>query len=109
MRARRQEIHNQLAKTQNRQEPDAPPRPSVAAIEETEKFKGPDAEPTHVQKNEGERNFETAAAEQAAATGRPQPAVLEEIREKLRSRSGRSSSPPSRRARSIGRIVWASS
>ncbi len=83
MRARVNELHDELlANTANRQAPDAPPRPSSLAMEQTDKFKGPIPEPTPEQKNEGERNLEQKAAEEADATGQSKDSVLDKLKAK---------------------------
>jgi hypothetical protein len=82
MRQRREELRAELkAKSENR-ETDETPRRSVTAMEETEKFKGPVAEPTPTQKAEGEKNLHEAAKKRAEATGESHEKALEQIVEK---------------------------
>lgn len=55
------------------------PRPSVQAMEQTEKFKEPVLEPTSEQKEEAQRNLEHTAKERATVTGRPPAEIVEEL------------------------------
>ncbi|HZQ55280.1 MAG TPA: ATP-binding protein [Bryobacteraceae bacterium] len=82
MRERREELRAELkARAENRETEEAPRR-SVAAMEETEKFKGPVPEPTSAQKAEAEKNLQEAARQRAQTTGEAPEKALEHIAEK---------------------------
>lgn len=77
MRSRFGQLQKALkAKAENTVNANGEPRPSVSAMESTEKFKGTVSEPTTAQREEAEKNVEAAAADRAAASGRP----VEEVR-----------------------------
>jgi len=79
MRARFEELQIELkAKAQNVVTGDAP-RPSVLAMEESEKFKGTVQEPTPAQQEAATKNLEEFAASKAETTGQPKEQVLKEL------------------------------
>ena len=66
------------AKSENRASKDGV-RPSVHAMEESEKFKGTVPEPTPAQQEEANKNIEALAAERAETTGQPRDKIIEEL------------------------------
>ena len=66
------------AKSQNRAAEEGP-RPSVLAMEQSEKFKGTVPEPTPAQQEEAKKNIEDFAAERAEITGEPKEKVIEKL------------------------------
>lgn len=54
-------------------------RPSAAAMEQSEKFKGTTPEPTPAQREEAQRNLEQKAAERSDVTGEPKEKVLHQL------------------------------
>lgn len=86
MRRRLANMSEELDARSKTMEAEAGPRPSVLAMEETEKFKPTAPDPTPAQREEGERNLDEVAADQAQVTGRPKEVVREEIAEKTRAK-----------------------
>ncbi len=86
MRRRLATMKEDLAARSSNAEAEAGPRPSVQAMEETEKFKPAAPDPTPSQREEGERNLDEAAANQAQSSGRPKEVVREEIAERVRAK-----------------------
>lgn len=86
MRRRWATMTEDLSAKSSNAEAEAGPRPSAQAMEETEKFKPTAPDPTPSQREEGERNLDEAAANQAQASGRPKEVVREEIVEKARTK-----------------------
>jgi hypothetical protein len=79
LRRRRDDMEKILkAKIANRVD-DTIPRPSVRAMEESEKFKGSVPEPTQAQQTEARENIEKLAGARAAETGKPKEQVIEEL------------------------------
>jgi hypothetical protein len=86
MRARFEELQNELkAKAQNVVSADTQ-RPSALAMEESEKFKGTVQEPTPAQQETAVRNLEEFAAGKAETTGQPKEDVLKELAEQTKKR-----------------------
>lgn len=73
------------AKSENREGKDGP-RPSVVAMEQSEKFKGTGSAPTSAQQEDAKKNLEEAARERAEVTGKPQAEVFEELAEETSTR-----------------------
>jgi len=86
MRRRWVTMGEELRAKSSNAEAEAGTRPSAQAMEETEKFKPTVQDPTTAQIEEGERNLDDAAADQAQASGRPKEVVREEIAEKVRAK-----------------------
>jgi hypothetical protein len=81
LRGRFEELQKDLnAKRQNQQAKDEP-RPSVQAMQQTEKFKDPVSEPTTEQREEAQRNLEHTAKERATLIGKPAAEIVEELLE----------------------------
>jgi hypothetical protein len=86
LRHRVEELRKELkAKFENRVSQDQP-RASVAAMEQSTKFKGTISEPTPAQQEEAHRNLEEAAKKQAEVTGQPTNLVLEALAEQTSKR-----------------------
>lgn len=86
MRRRWKAMKEDLTAKSNNAEAESGPRPSAQAMEETEKFKPTAPDPTPSQREEGERNLDEAAANQAQSSGRSKEVVREEIAEKARTK-----------------------
>lgn len=56
-------------------------RPSVVAMQETEKFRGTVTEPTAVQKQEADKNLDETATAVAKVVGQPKETVLQQLKE----------------------------
>jgi hypothetical protein len=67
------------ARYHNREAGKEETRPSVAAMEQSEKFKGTTPEPTPAQREEAQRNLEQKAAERSDVTGEPKEKVLQQL------------------------------
>lgn len=86
LRRQRDDLDRQLkAKSQNRAGKETP-RPSVVAMEQSEKFKGAVPEPTAMQQQEAKRNLEEIAGTRAEVTGKPKETVLAELVEETTKR-----------------------
>lgn len=83
MRRRFEDLQDKLKATSKNQESPETPRPSALAMEQTEKFKPSVSDSTPAQREEGARNLEQAANDQAQATGRDKEAVREELAERI--------------------------
>jgi hypothetical protein len=80
LRGRFETLQTELkAEHQNSESAKEEARPSVAAMEESAKFKGSTPEPTPAQREEAQRNLERKAAERAELTGEPKDEVLKEL------------------------------
>jgi hypothetical protein len=86
MRRRWKELKDDLIAKSKNQESDEAPRPSAAAMEQTEMFKPSVSDVSPAQREEGQRNLEQRAADQAQATGRPKEIIREELAEKISKR-----------------------
>jgi hypothetical protein len=86
LRAEFEKRQKALKATSENRSSDEGPRASIAAMEQSEKFKGATAEPTVIQKEEAQRNLENAATEEAEKTGAPKERVLQELVEKTNRR-----------------------
>jgi hypothetical protein len=79
LRHRFDDLQKELkAKSENRESKDEA-RPSIAAMEQSEKFRGSVQEPTPAQQEEAKKNLEEAAKERAETTGRPKEEVLQQL------------------------------
>ncbi len=86
LRSQFEELQEEVeAKLQN-ETTNEEPRPSVQAMELTEKFKNPVPEPTPEQKDEAQRNLEHTAKERATVTGMPAAQVVEKLLEETSKR-----------------------
>lgn len=86
MRGRFRELQVELkAQAGNKTTEDAP-RPSVVAMQESEKFKGTVPETTPAQEEAGTKNLTEFAAAKAEATGQPKQEVLQEVVEQTKKR-----------------------
>src|SRR5262249_47523048 len=74
------------AKYERRVEENETPRPSVVAMEESEKFKGVSTEPSPEQRAEAERNLEQEAARRASTMAAPKEEVMAAVREEAAKR-----------------------
>src|SRR5205823_6369781 len=84
MRARFKALQAELdAKYRNEETKDENTvRPSIAAMQDTEKFKGTVTEPSSAQKEEADKNLEEAATVVAQVTGEQKEDVIERLKEK---------------------------
>ena len=83
LRVRRDEMRNQLDANKRSQENEGEPRPSVVAMEETEKLKGSRTEPTPEQLEDAERNLQREAKKRASATGQTEEQATEKLRDEI--------------------------
>ena len=86
MRARFKALQSELDARYRNEKPEGQEsdvRPSVAAMQETEKFHGTVTEPTASQKQEGDKNLEEAATQVATVSGESKEVVLQRLKERV--------------------------
>lgn len=82
IRRRFESLQKELgAKYRNEAEEQKEVRPSIVAMQETEKFRGTVTEPTAVQKDEADKNLDEAATTVAKVIGQPKETVLQQMKE----------------------------
>ncbi len=82
MRRKFDQLKDEFAAKAESASKEGQPRPSVLAMEESEKFKGKRPPPSPAQHNDAQKNLERAAQREAGKTGKPKEAALKELEEK---------------------------